>query len=70
MAMLYFFYPMLPFCLMNPKGEKNSLTQVMIVEEYLMYVVDVVQVLNLQRGSTILKFVKFCFTSNNFLCIY
>jgi len=61
---------MLPFCLMNPKGEKNSLTQVMIVEELLINDADVVQLLNLQRGSTILKSVKFCFTPNKFLCIY
>ena len=46
MAIIVLWYPVLPFCFMNPKGEKNSLVQVlqMIFTE----VADMIQMVNLQ----------------------
>ena len=46
MAIMFLWYFVLPFCLMNPKGEKNSLVQVL--QLILTEIADMIQMLNLQ----------------------
>ena len=46
MAIIFLWYFVLPFCLMNPKGEKNSLVQVL--QMIFIGVADMIQMLNLQ----------------------
>ena len=46
MDIIVLWYFVLPFCLMNPKGEKNSLVQVL--QMILTEVADMIQMLNLQ----------------------
>ena len=48
---IIFLYFVLPFCLMNPKGEKNTLVQnslVQVLQMTFTVVADMIQMLNLQ----------------------
>ena len=65
-----FFYSMLPFCLMNPKGEKNSSIQVVFSWRIAHVSCWSRSGIKLQGGITLLISVMLCFTFKSFLCIF